>query len=43
MLVRPDAHVAWRSATVVDDPVAELGRVMESLLGVLEPVGGETQ
>ncbi|HEY6890069.1 MAG TPA: FAD-dependent monooxygenase, partial [Solirubrobacter sp.] len=42
VLVRPDAHVAWRSAAMVDDPVAELGRVMESLLGVLEPVGGET-
>ena len=42
MLVRPDAHVAWRSAAMVDDPVAELGRVMESLLGVLEPVGGES-
>jgi 2,4-dichlorophenol 6-monooxygenase len=41
VLVRPDAHVAWRSAAMVDDPVAELGRVMESLLGVLEPVGGE--
>ena len=42
VLVRPDAHVAWRSAAMVEDPVAELGRVMESLLGVLEPVGGET-
>jgi hypothetical protein len=26
----------------VEDPTTELGRVMESLLGVLEPVGGET-
>ena len=33
MLVRPDAHVAWRSAAMVEDPVAELGRVMDSLLG----------
>jgi 2,4-dichlorophenol 6-monooxygenase len=33
VLVRPDAHVAWRSAALVDDPVAELGRVMETLLG----------
>jgi len=32
VLVRPDAHVAWRSAALVDDPVAELGRVMETLL-----------
>jgi 2,4-dichlorophenol 6-monooxygenase len=35
VLVRPDAHVAWRSAAMVEDPVAELGRVMESLLGVM--------
>jgi 2,4-dichlorophenol 6-monooxygenase len=42
VLVRPDAHVAWRSATAVEDPTAELGRVMESLLGVLQPVGGES-
>jgi 2,4-dichlorophenol 6-monooxygenase len=35
VLVRPDAHVAWRSAALVDDPVAELGRVMESLLGAV--------
>jgi 2,4-dichlorophenol 6-monooxygenase len=34
VLVRPDAHVAWRSAAMVEDPVAELGRVMESLLGI---------
>jgi 2,4-dichlorophenol 6-monooxygenase len=33
VLVRPDAHVAWRSAAMVEDPVAELGRVMESVLG----------
>jgi 2,4-dichlorophenol 6-monooxygenase len=42
VLVRPDAHVAWRSMTAVEDPTAELGRVMESLLGVRVPVGGET-
>jgi 2,4-dichlorophenol 6-monooxygenase len=40
VLVRPDAHVAWRADAVVEDATAELGRVMESLLGVLEPVGG---
>jgi 2,4-dichlorophenol 6-monooxygenase len=39
--VRPDAHVAWRANEVADDATAELGRVMESLLGVLETVGGE--
>ena len=33
VLVRPDAHVAWRAPTAVEDPTAELGRVMESLLG----------
>jgi 2,4-dichlorophenol 6-monooxygenase len=38
VLVRPDAHVAWRSAALVEDPVAELGRVMESLLGVMTAV-----
>jgi 2,4-dichlorophenol 6-monooxygenase len=38
VLVRPDAHVAWRSAAMADDPVAELGRVMESLLGVMTAV-----
>jgi 2,4-dichlorophenol 6-monooxygenase len=41
VLVRPDAHVAWRANEVADDAAAELGRVMETLLGVLEPVGGE--
>ncbi len=41
VLVRPDAHVAWRADAVADDATAELGRVMETLLGVLEPVGGE--
>jgi 2,4-dichlorophenol 6-monooxygenase len=41
VLVRPDAHVAWRASEVADDATAELGRVMETLLGVLEPVGGE--
>jgi 2,4-dichlorophenol 6-monooxygenase len=41
VLVRPDAHVAWRAHSAPDDAAAELGRVMETLLGVLEPVGGE--
>ena len=43
VLVRPDAHVAWRSAALADDPTAELGRVMECLLGVRQPVGGGTR
>jgi 2,4-dichlorophenol 6-monooxygenase len=34
VLVRPDAHVAWRAEAVADDAVAELGRVMETLLGM---------
>jgi 2,4-dichlorophenol 6-monooxygenase len=34
VLVRPDAHVAWRANEVAEDATAELGRVMESLLGV---------
>jgi 2,4-dichlorophenol 6-monooxygenase len=40
VLVRPDAHVAWRANEVAEDATAELGRVMESLLGVAAPVGG---
>ncbi len=33
VLVRPDAHVAWRSARLVDDPAVELGRVLGRVLG----------
>jgi 2,4-dichlorophenol 6-monooxygenase len=33
LLVRPDQHVAWRSAAIVDDPVAELRRVLTAVLG----------
>ena len=40
VLVRPDAHVAWRANEVAEDATAELGRVMETLLGVAAPVGG---
>jgi 2,4-dichlorophenol 6-monooxygenase len=40
VLVRPDAHVAWRANEVAEDATAQLGRVMESLLGVAAPVGG---
>jgi 2,4-dichlorophenol 6-monooxygenase len=42
VLVRPDAHVAWRANEVAGDATAELGRVMESLLGVGHPGGGST-
>ncbi|HYZ81520.1 MAG TPA: 2,4-dichlorophenol 6-monooxygenase, partial [Solirubrobacteraceae bacterium] len=40
VLVRPDAHVAWRAHQAAGDATGELRRVMETLLGVLEPVGG---
>jgi 2,4-dichlorophenol 6-monooxygenase len=33
LLVRPDQHVAWRSAGLAQDPEAELRRVMTSILG----------
>jgi 2,4-dichlorophenol 6-monooxygenase len=42
VLVRPDAHVAWRANEVAEDATAELRRVMESLLGVAAPVRGGT-
>jgi 2,4-dichlorophenol 6-monooxygenase len=32
VLVRPDAHVAWRAATIVDEPEIELQRALESIL-----------
>jgi 2,4-dichlorophenol 6-monooxygenase len=32
ILVRPDHHVAWRSHDMADDPVAELRRVLDSVL-----------
>jgi 2,4-dichlorophenol 6-monooxygenase len=32
VLVRPDAHVAWRSGGLADDPEAELGRVLAAVL-----------
>ena len=38
LLVRPDAHVAWRSMRAVEDPSAELARVIETLLGALERI-----
>ncbi|MEN3279816.1 MAG: 2,4-dichlorophenol 6-monooxygenase, partial [Solirubrobacteraceae bacterium] len=33
VLVRPDLHVAWRSNDLVADPTAELGRVIDAILG----------
>jgi 2,4-dichlorophenol 6-monooxygenase len=32
VLVRPDAHVAWRSGGLAEDPEAELGRVLAAVL-----------
>jgi len=32
ILVRPDQHVCWRSAAIAADPVAELRRVMSTIL-----------
>ncbi|MEL6582831.1 MAG: FAD-dependent monooxygenase [Pseudomonadota bacterium] len=32
VLVRPDHHVAWRSSAMVDDPKAELARVLSAVL-----------
>jgi 2,4-dichlorophenol 6-monooxygenase len=32
VLVRPDAHVAWRAAGMADDPAAELRRVLTAVL-----------
>jgi 2,4-dichlorophenol 6-monooxygenase len=41
LLVRPDQHIAWRSADLVDDPVVELRRVLGQLLDRtrLDPAG----
>jgi 2,4-dichlorophenol 6-monooxygenase len=32
VLVRPDAHVAWRAPAIVDDPVGELHAALRSIL-----------
>ena len=34
VLVRPDGHVAWRSASLADDPMAELSRVLATVLSL---------
>ncbi len=43
VLVRPDAHVAWRRQTVAEDCVTELARVMDRILGLDQPTraGGD--
>ena len=33
LLVRPDHHVCWRSATLSKDPAADLARVLSTILG----------
>jgi hypothetical protein len=37
VLIRPDAHVAWRQRAVAEDCVAELGEVMDRVLGFVLP------
>jgi 2,4-dichlorophenol 6-monooxygenase len=32
VLVRPDAHVGWRAASMVGDPAGELRRALELIL-----------
>jgi hypothetical protein len=33
VLIRPALHLAWRSHDLVADPTAELGRVVDAILG----------
>jgi len=37
LLVRPDRHIAWRSAQLPDDPAAELRRVLRLVLARCDP------
>ena len=37
LLVRPDRHIAWRSAQLPDDPAAELRRVLRHVLALSDP------
>jgi 2,4-dichlorophenol 6-monooxygenase len=37
LLVRPDRHIAWRSARLPDDPAAELHRVLRQVLALSDP------
>lgn len=41
VLVRPDAHVAWRHHDLAADPTAELGRVIDQILGMEHPAASE--
>jgi len=42
VFVRPDGHVAWRCASLADDPVAELWRVVRTVLGLEQTIAGES-
>jgi 2,4-dichlorophenol 6-monooxygenase len=37
LLVRPDRHIAWRSARLPDDPAGELHRVLLQVLALSDP------
>jgi 2,4-dichlorophenol 6-monooxygenase len=37
LLVRPDRHIAWRSARLPDDPAADLHRVLRQVLALSDP------
>jgi hypothetical protein len=41
VLVRPDLHVAWRSHDLTADPTAELGRVVDAIVGGTPPRSDE--
>jgi 2,4-dichlorophenol 6-monooxygenase len=43
VLIRPDLHIAWRSQELAADPVGELGRVLEALLGLQPEIAGATE
>ena len=40
VLIRPDAHVAWRRRTAADDCATELGRAMDQILGYTQSQNG---
>ena len=43
VLVRPDAHVAWRRRTVAEDCAADLGGVMDRVLGLAGSSGEDSR